>query len=440
VVPPQDREDFQAWAHGDHLSKKEILIRCEDYYYPAIIKDAEDRWKSCETCQAAILRKRKYVVSGNPVIARSFAQYVAMDWKGPLFDEVTGNHFFHLNFMDLLSRTVESVEFREESFENVCLGVQKWCSKGISMEYLLFDNDSTFGEKLLLFLSNRGIKGIPSSKRLSPEHIACLERYHGEFDRFRRTARDWRLKTPEFLFRWNSGRDLAGVARAESIFGISREKSKTLVQNTLLEKRAAKSESQKTKREPLSEGHRVIVQQPAPHKGAPTGAAATVIRSSKNGTSVSVKMHRDGEERLEDIRNIHRIGDVNLEKDPLIIGESVKQIGAVALYPYSGRLWLGRVTEILENGLRIMGLRASPETTHKHPRDRLFVPEGKEWVIRDDDVLAFGELSKNGKMKTHLLTRWRRFKEEKARAKKAADLAAAPQPKKRVSWADVAID
>ena len=61
-------------------------------------------------------------------------------------------------------------------------------------------------------------------------------------------------------------------------------------------------------------------------------------------------------------------------------------------------------------------------------------------MIRDDDVLAFGELSKDGKMKTHLLTRWRRFKEEKARAKKAADLAAAPQPKKRVSWADVAID
>ena len=202
-------------------------------------------------------------------------------------------------------------------------------------EYCLYDNDATFGDNFTLFLQRSGVKGIPSGQRLSPEHVSSLERYHKEFDRFRRTDKAWRRNTPRFLARWNSGKDVAGATRAEAIFGLSREASKTLVRSTLLSERKRIAESKIVPdKDRIVVGDRVLVSLPPSDKGEPVGAAADVQAVSESGTSLTVQLHRDGQIRNENVRNVHKIGSMPLEKDVRNMGANTEGLNSIVLYSY----------------------------------------------------------------------------------------------------------
>ena len=436
VVPPPDRTAFQVWAHGDHLTKKEILERISGYYYPAIKQEAELRWRSCEKCQAAIVRSRKYVVSGKAIVAKFYGQYLLTDWKGPLQCQLSEEKVYHMNFMDLFSKTTESFEFPAETLENAKRGFELWAQKGVMPEYCLYDNDSTFGDNFTLFLQQSGVKGIPSGQRLSPEHVSSLERYHKEFDRFRRTDKAWRQNMPKFLARWNSGKDVAGATRAESIFGLSREASKTLVRSTLLSERKRIAESRIVPdKDKIIAGDRVLVSLPPSDKGEPVGAAADVQTVSESGSSLTVQLHRDGQIRKENVRNVHKIGSMPLEKDVSNMGMNTEGVDSIVLYSYANRLWLGEVKGLIKNGVRIRALRATVATRYKSPHKRIFSVEGDEWVIRPDDILAYGQLDKHKMMMPVLLRPWTEWM-----AKRAADRRSrrrdSPERGKQVSFDD----
>ena len=98
---------------------------------------------------------------------------------------------------------------------------------------------------------------------------------------------------------------------------------------------------------------------PPSDKGEPVGAAADVQAVSESGTSLTVQLHRDGQIRNENVRNVHKIGGMPLEKDVQNMGANTDGVNSIVLYSYANRLWLGEVKGLIKNGVRILALRAT---------------------------------------------------------------------------------
>ena len=409
VVPVSQHEAFIKAVHAGHMSKKEMLEASQDYWFTGIQNKISDYWKSCTTCQSALPSTRKHIVTGLRRQPNRPGQELLLDWKGPLRrvaqDGSVLTPVYHLNIMDAYTKMVDTYVYERETFDAVAEAMMMWLRRGVTPATVVFDGDSTFSSQLVAFLQKNGMKAVHSSKRLDPELIAPLERYHAEFDRFRRVTPKWydTDRMSDWLKRWNSSMDpISGFARCETLYGLSREQSIELLHEKIRDKRKVTSVAEN----PFQIGDRIVVTEPASHKGELNGSGATVTAIGK--ASVDVKMHKDGTTRKESIRNIRKVGNLPLEESDEVTGKTELKTGSIVLYKWARRLWLGRVIAVYKSSLKITGLKATKATCRMKISERRYKEDDLDWVIKASEVVGCGTLDSEGKMKPHLQTLWQK--------------------------------
>ncbi|XP_059075436.1 uncharacterized protein LOC131875353 [Cryptomeria japonica] len=118
---------FQNEACGGHFSSSvmtyKMLRNC--YYWPGIIKDADEWVKKCDTCQQFKGKVQLPALLLKPVIIEEPFQQWGLDFIGPIHPHSSANHTYILLDMDYFSKWVEVALVKQTTSEVVCDFIKK---------------------------------------------------------------------------------------------------------------------------------------------------------------------------------------------------------------------------------------------------------------------------------------------------------------------------
>ena len=312
--------------------------------------------------------------------------------------------------MNAFTLTLDMEEATAETTEEAVRTLATILSRSPMPSVIASDKDSSIisAQKHLNEMGFSDLTITPAKAPAHPEVIAPLERSHTEFDRFRRSHPEWyeQRLLPKFIRQFNDS-NFPGheFSRNEVLYGLTVENSKTLAKKIVeADHRKKQSMPVLPESKKLKVGNRVVVLSKAKHKGEPNALPATVVSVSESGANVEVVDHASGRRSHQSSRNTQRIGDIPLELTNT--GEEPLQPGSHALYRYSKRTFVAKITQIDNSGIHVLSCIATPDTHKKRPEHRVYIQDGLECIIRREDIFATGKLTPQGKLSPHLARSW----------------------------------